>query len=87
MRFIVVTAKPQNGLELVFALTREPPRRERDYGRRVDAPMVRELLSRLPAAPQQTFIRGANPFVEAAADSAIAAGIAVDTIRTERYGG
>jgi ferredoxin-NADP reductase len=79
--------QPQDGLELVFALTREPPRRKRDYGRRVDGPMVRELLSRLPGAPQQTFICGANPFVEAAADSAIAAGIAVETIRTERYGG
>jgi ferredoxin-NADP reductase len=33
------------------------------------------------------FICGSNPFVEAAAQSAIEAGLAAAIIRTERYGG
>jgi len=33
------------------------------------------------------FVCGSNPFVEAAADATIAAGVAPSLIRTERYGG
>jgi ferredoxin-NADP reductase len=77
----------QDGFELVLTLTREPQRRERDFSRRVDALMLAEILARLPAPPRHVFICGANAFVEAAAESAIAAGIAPSIIRTERYGG
>jgi ferredoxin-NADP reductase len=76
-----------DGFELALALTREPPRRARDYGRRVDAAMMTELLVRLPETPGQVFVCGSNPFVEAAAEAALAAGIAAPIIRTERYGG
>jgi len=76
-----------DGFTLALALTREPPRRAHDYGRRVDQDMVTELLGRLPAPPKQIFICGSNPFVGAAADAAISAGIPASLIRTERYGG
>lgn len=71
---------------LVLALTREAPRRPGDRARRIDAAMIAETLALLPAAPKHVFICGSNPFVEAAADGAIAAGVPVETIRTERYG-
>jgi ferredoxin-NADP reductase len=77
----------QDGFELVLALTREPARRERDYERRVDTAILAEVLPRLPQAPKQVVVCGANAFVGAAADSAIAAGIVPGIIRTERYGG
>ncbi len=76
-----------DGFELALALTREPAQRARDYGRRVDTLILAELLARLPQAPKQVFVCGSNPFVAAAADAAIASGIAPSLIRTERYGG
>jgi ferredoxin-NADP reductase len=76
-----------DGFTLALALTRDAPRRAEDFGRRVDAAMVAELMTRLPAPPRHVFICGGNPFVEAAADGAIAAGLAQPMIRTERYGG
>jgi ferredoxin-NADP reductase len=77
----------RDGFELVFASTREPARRSQDFGRRVDTAILTELLTRLPQTPKQVFICGANPFVEAASQGAIEAGVAAHIIRTERYGG
>jgi ferredoxin-NADP reductase len=76
-----------DGFELALALTRDAPRRAVDFGRRVDPAMVVELMTRLPALPRHVFVCGGNPFVEAASDGAIAAGIDPNMIRTERYGG
>jgi ferredoxin-NADP reductase len=76
-----------DGFQIALALTRDRPRREEDFGRRVDRGMIKELLTRLPAPPRHVLICGGNPFVEAAADGAIEAGISVPIIRTERYGG
>jgi len=75
-----------DGFNLVFALTRENTRRETDYPRRIDMPMMREVLARLPSPPVHTFVCGSNPFVETASEAIIAAGIAPPSIRTERYG-
>jgi len=76
-----------DGFRLALALTRDEPRRTEDFGRRVDRAMVAELVTRLPAPPRHVFICGGNPFVEAASEGAIEAGIAAPMIRTERYGG
>jgi ferredoxin-NADP reductase len=76
-----------DGFELALALTREPTRRQGDFGRRVDVAMLSDLLARLPQAPKQVFVCGSNPFVEAAAQGTIKAGIPARLIRTERYGG
>jgi ferredoxin-NADP reductase len=77
----------KDGFQLALALTRDQPRREQDFGRRIDAHMVAELIGRLPAPPRHVFVCGGNPFVEAASQGAIEAGIAPSMIRTERYGG
>ena len=76
-----------DGFQLALALTRDQPRRPSDFGRRVDAAMVAELVGRLPGPPKHVFVCGGNPFVEAASQGAIEAGVAPSMIRTERYGG
>jgi ferredoxin-NADP reductase len=74
------------GLDVVLTLTREAPRRPKDYGRRVDSLMMTDVLARLPVAPRHVFICGANAFVNAAADGALEAGVPASVVRTERYG-
>jgi ferredoxin-NADP reductase len=75
-----------DGFTLVLTLTREPPRRAGDYDRRVDGPLMAEVLKRLPGPPFRVYACGSNAFVNAAADGAVAAGVAASIIRTERYG-
>ena len=77
----------RDGFALALALTREAPRRAGDHGRRVDAAMVAEVLALLPGPPRHVFVCGSNPFVNAAADGAVTAGVPAPDIRTERYGG
>jgi ferredoxin-NADP reductase len=76
----------RNGFELVITLTREAVEQRGDYGRRLDAAMLAEVMPRLGAAPKHVFVCGSNPFVEAASEAAIAAGAPIGSIRTERYG-
>ncbi|HEY6644340.1 FAD-binding oxidoreductase [Povalibacter sp.] len=83
---LLALAQRHDGLRLILTTTRGPAMREGDYQRRIDAPMITALLQALPAA-QQCFVCGSNPFVEAAAQSLIAAAVSADVIRTERYGG
>jgi len=75
-----------DGFELVFVLTREPARRERDYARRVDAAMLAETLARVDGSARHAFVCGSNAFVEAAADALLQTGLGAALIRTERYG-
>jgi ferredoxin-NADP reductase len=83
---LIALHEHRNGFTLVLTLTREPPRRRIDYGRRVDALMVVETLHLLPSPPKHVFVCGANPFVNAAVSGAVAAGMLPSIIRTERYG-
>jgi ferredoxin-NADP reductase len=77
----------RDGFELVLTLTRDVEQRDGVHARRVDSAMVMEAVDKLPALPQRVYVCGSNPFVDTASDAAIAAGIAADMIRTERYGG
>jgi ferredoxin-NADP reductase len=83
---LLALQRRDDGFDLALALTRDRPRREGDFGRRVDAAMMTALLGRLPQVPTQVFVCGSNPFVSAAADAAIEAGLEPALIRTERYG-
>ena len=76
----------RDGFELAFAITREPARRPVDFARRLDMPIIAELLQRLPANPGIAFICGANRFVEQASQGLIDAGLPAPLIRTERFG-
>lgn len=74
--------------ELALAITRETPApRPTDFARRIDSAMVGELVARLPRMPGHVFVCGSNPFVNIAADGALAAGLDASMIKTERYGG
>jgi ferredoxin-NADP reductase len=76
----------RDGFELAFAITREPARRPVDFSRRLDMPIIADLLQRLPANPSVAFICGANRFVEQASQGLIDAGLPAPHVRTERYG-
>lgn len=76
----------QGAFQLVLTVTREPPRREGDYGRRIDTPMVGDVLRRLPSPIKRAFVCGSNPFVTVASEALVGAGIEPGSIRTERYG-
>lgn len=73
--------------KLRLALTQETPTHADDYGRRIDAAIVGDLVRLLPMAPRHLFICGSNGFANAATDAATAAGIADEIMKTERYGG
>jgi len=75
-----------NGFELAFSITREPVRRPLDFSRRLDLPIIADLLKRLPANPRFAYICGSNPFVESASQGLVDAGMPPTLIRTERYG-
>ncbi|MET7245531.1 FAD-binding oxidoreductase [Methylobacterium sp. EM32] len=70
--------EPDFRLRLV--LTRAPG------GRRIDADIVGAALAAL-GTPAYTFVCGSTPFVSAAADLLVEAGVPARTIRTERFGG
>jgi ferredoxin-NADP reductase len=82
----LLAMRGQPGFELVITLTREAVEQRGDYARRIDAAMLAEVMPRLGALPRSVFVCGSNPFVEAASVAAIAAGAAMATIKTERYG-
>ncbi len=75
-----------DGFRLVMTVTREAPSRPGDYGRRIDATMMREVIAGMPVAAARVYVCGANAFVNAAADGAVAAGVAAANVLTERYG-
>jgi ferredoxin-NADP reductase len=72
------------GLRVVFALSRELPRRAGDLGRRIDAAALAEVLE--TTAPRTTFVCGNNGFVEAVAAALVDLGVPPGSIRTERFG-
>jgi ferredoxin-NADP reductase len=78
--------REQGAFKLVLTITREGLRREGDYGRRVDAQMISEVLQQIPSPLQRAFICGSNPFVTVASEAMIGAGVEPRSIRTERYG-
>ena len=81
-----LTAASQDANMLVlYTLTRQQPVGWAGYSRRVDRPMVEELLAMLPAMPV-SYVCGPTPFVEAAADALVAAGAPAERIHTERFG-
>jgi ferredoxin-NADP reductase len=76
----------RDGFDLTLTLTREPPKRAKDFGRRIDPAMISQVLVKLPGSPAVAYVCGANAFVSVAADALIAAGVEAARIKTERYG-
>jgi ferredoxin-NADP reductase len=83
---ILDLAARRNGFDAIFTITRESTPRDGHYRRRLDPPMVSDLLARLPEPPRIVFVCGSNRFAEAGAQAALAAGVPRAAIRIERYG-
>lgn len=84
---LIDAAAREPNLAVVRTTTREAPRRPDDFGRRLDAALLAEILARWGRTPSHVFVCGSNAFVDAVAEGLIAAGVPTPTIRTERYGG
>jgi ferredoxin-NADP reductase len=80
-------ARDEAHFHLFATVTREPPRTPGIRYGRLDAGLVSAALASLPAPPKTTFLCGSTPFVGAAADLALAAGLPFASIKAERYGG
>jgi ferredoxin-NADP reductase len=79
--------RDEAGFHLFATVTRDVPATPGIRHGRIDAELIASALASLPEPPKTIFICGATPFVDAAADLALAAGIPFERIRTERYGG
>ena len=75
-----------DGFQLLLTLTREAESLPGVLSRRIDPEMIADAVSRLPAPVRHVYICGSNAFCGRAAEGALAAGVARETIRTERYG-
>jgi len=75
------------GFSFRLALTQEPPINPLDYGRRVDAAMIGDVLRLLSSPPAKIFVCGSNGFANTASEALEVAGVPSEIIRTERYGG
>ncbi len=75
----------EGGLDIVHTFTRAQPPGWQGYARRIDAPMLQEVIHPLGPAPQ-TYICGSTLVVEAVANSLVQSGVPPTQIRTERFG-
>jgi ferredoxin-NADP reductase len=75
----------RSGLEVVYTFTRTQPPGWTGYARRIDGPMLGEILDPFGTAVQ-TYICGPTLLVEAVADHLAQLGVAAERIRTERFG-
>jgi len=73
--------------ELALTTTREPRRRARDFDRRLDRALLREILERWGQTPRHVYVCGSNAFVGSVADDLVQGGIPARQVRAERYGG
>jgi ferredoxin-NADP reductase len=78
-------AAPGDGFSLMVTLTREAAAHPFRAGR-IDGPFIAGIAAAMEAPVRHVLICGSNPFVETAAEGAMAAGIDAALIRTERYG-
>jgi ferredoxin-NADP reductase len=77
-------ATEDDGLEVLYALTREQPQGWTGYARRVDDQILREVA--YPSGEGVAFVCGPTRFVETVADGLVAVGYAPEQVRTERFG-
>ncbi|GAB2522048.1 ferredoxin reductase [Spirosoma aerophilum] len=70
---------------LLITFTRRPPSDWTGYQRRIDGPMLSEVLSRFATQPL-CFVCGPTPLVEQVANALADVGLPPTSIRTERFG-
>ncbi len=74
-----------DGLKVIYTFTRQPPAGWTGYQRRIDAPMLGEVIQPI-GNPFQAYICGPTLLVESVANHLVQIGIAPKNIRTERFG-
>ena len=72
-------------LDVIYTFTRQAPANWQGYARRIDERMLMEVLQRF-GGNEHIYICGPTTFVEVAANTLTALGIAAASIRTERFG-
>jgi ferredoxin-NADP reductase len=70
---------------VAYTLTRRQPPGWTGYARRIDAPMLAEVLQPL-GAETRTYICGPTALVETAANALVQLGFPAERVRTERFG-
>lgn len=78
-------AARDDGLRVVHTLTREQPEGWAGYARRIDVPMLEEVLG-MTRREVSVFVCGPTPLVEVAASSLVSLGLPPSRVRTERFG-
>jgi ferredoxin-NADP reductase len=73
------------GVEVIHTLTRDRPPGWTGYARRIDKPMLEDVLRRAEPDPL-AYICGPTLLVEAAASGLTGLGVAAARVRTERFG-
>ncbi len=71
--------------DLFMTLTRSQPPDWADFSRRVDEPMLQELVERL-GRPAHSYVCGPTSFVETVATLLVDSGIPASDVHTERFG-
>ncbi|WP_223652776.1 ferredoxin reductase [Hymenobacter psoromatis] len=79
-------ARADSTFTLLLDYTRQAPPGWAGYQRRLDAPMLAEVVAHFGPAQPQVFACGPTGFVEAAANGLLAAGLPPELILTERFG-
>ena len=74
-----------SGLTVFHTLTRAQPDGWTGFARRIDLPMLQEVIAPLGMS-LRTYICGPTPLVESVANDLVRLGIAPERIRTERFG-
>jgi ferredoxin-NADP reductase len=78
-------AREDARFELQLAFTRKSPEGWQGYQRRIDEPLLGELLAKF-TQPPLSFVCGPTLLVEAVANGLVNAGLPPEDIRTERFG-
>jgi ferredoxin-NADP reductase len=74
-----------DGFEVAHTLTRQQPAGWTGYARRIDGPMLAEVLEPLGASAR-AYACGPTALVEVVANGLLRLGLPPDRIRTERFG-
>jgi ferredoxin-NADP reductase len=78
-------ANADDGVRVAHTLTRAQPPGWQGYSRRIDGPMLTEVIAPFDAAPL-VYVCGPTLLVEAAANALVANGVPASRVRTERFG-
>lgn len=75
------------GFDLAITTTRAPRARPADFDRRLDRPLLHEILARWGEAPRHVYVCGSNGFVGSVTADLVLESVPAERIRAERYGG